>query len=183
MAEFHTQIKSGLTASLAGTEADCGDFNFAPYLAAWLADHPRSDNPEAYVFVGDPDHFQTNLDEPLCQGTIRRMLQTTAEHADVEKPVNPHNFRHYWTTIMKQEYGLNDEELKFLLGHQRSGNGMNEVYNHSVDSKLRRNIAEKRDGTISSQPKPLTPAHCAECNEQLADHWVFCPYCGTAYGP
>lgn len=77
-------------------------------MANWLEEHPLSPDSDAYVFIGNLDHHKTKPDEPLCQGTIRRMLEYTAEKAGVDKPVNPHNFRHYWTTIMKQEYGLND---------------------------------------------------------------------------
>lgn len=158
-------------------------FGAEPFLADWLDVHPLTENPDAYVFVGDPDHHYTNLDQPLCQGTIRRMLKRTADRANVEKPVNPHNFRHYWTTTMKQDYGLNDEEIKFLLGHKREGNGMNRVYNHSITEKLWRNTKHKAGSTDQQVAKPLTPESCAECDETLEPQWTYCPFCGTAYGP
>ena len=154
-----------------------------PYLAEWLEAHPRSGSTDAYLFVGDPEHHNTDLNQPLCQGTIRRMLERTAERANVEKPVNPHNFRHYWTTIMKQDYGLNDEEIKFLLGHKREGNGVNLVYNHSSDAKLRANTERKVCSNTEPVSKPLTPESCAECGESLESHWTCCPVCGTRYGP
>jgi len=153
------------------------------HLADWLDVHPLVDDPNAYVFVGDPDHHYTDIDQPLCQGTIRNMLQTTAELAAVDKPVNPHNFRHFWTTTMKQDYGLNDEEIKMLLGHKRTGNGVNSVYNHSRDSKLRSNTRRKIGTNDGHGPKPLTPDHCDTCEEQLESHWMCCPVCRTTYGP
>ncbi|MFC4552448.1 MULTISPECIES: tyrosine-type recombinase/integrase [Halorussus] len=152
-----------------------------PFLADWLDAHPLSDNPDAYLFVGDPEHHYTDINQPLCQSSIRRMLERTAERANVEKPVNPHNFRHYWTTTMKQDYGLNDEEIKYLLGHKREGNGVNFVYNHSTDAKLQTNTERKvgtRDGPTA---KPLTPESCGECGEDLESHWTCCPVCGTRY--
>lgn len=154
-----------------------------PYLADWLEAHPCSGKANAYLFVGDPEHHKTDLDQPLCQGTIRRMLKRTAERANVDKPVNPHNFRHYWTTAMKQDYGLNDEEIKFLLGHKQEGNGVNLVYNHSVDTKLRESVERKVGSTNEQAAKPLTPESCAECGEDLESHWACCPVCGTAYAP
>ncbi len=154
-----------------------------PYLAEWLDMHPLADDPDAYVFIGDPDHHYTDLDQPLCQSAIRRMLEVTAKRANVEKPVNPHNFRHYRTTTMKHDYGLNDEKIKFLLGHRREGNGMNLFYNHSVTEKLWRNTEHKIGATDERLSKPLTPESCAECDEPLEDHWTHCPVCGTAYGP
>lgn len=155
----------------------------APFLNDWLDKHPRADNPDAYVFVGDPDHHYTKLDEPLCQGTIRQMLETTAERAGVDKPVNPHNFRHTWTTMMKQDYGLNDEEIKFLLGHIQSGNGMNRVYNHTTDTNLRANTMRKLREESDWTEGPLTPETCVTCSEDLDAEWLCCPFCGTAYGP
>ncbi len=158
-------------------------FGARPYLKKWLDVHPLRDNPDAFLFVGDPDHHFTNLDQPLCQGTIRRMLEVTADRANVGKPVNPHNFRHYWTTIMKQDYGLNDEEIKFLLGHRREGNGVNRVCNHSDTDALWRNLEAKTRTTVESLPKPLTPDSCGSCDEPLESHWICCPRCGTTYAP
>jgi len=154
-----------------------------PFLANWLEVHPLAGEPDAFLFVGDPDHHYTDLDQPLCQGTIRRMLKGTAERADVEKPVNPHNFRHYWTTMMKQDYGLNDEEIKYLLGHKRTGNGVNRVYNHSMDATLQMNTERKVGIREEQKAKPLTPDACVECGESLESHWTCCPLCGTKYGP
>jgi len=154
-----------------------------PALADWLDAHPLAGDPEAYLFVGDPDHHFTKLDQPLCQGTIRRMLETTAERANVDKPVNPHSFRHFWTTTMKQDYGLNDEEIKLLLGHGRDGNGVNTVYNHSKVSELLSNVEEKLQGIDERSTKPLTPDCCGSCGEELDAHWQCCPVCRTSYGP
>ena len=158
-------------------------FGATPYLADWLDVHPLADDPESYVFIGDLDHHYTKPDQPLCQGAMRRMLQRTANRADVEKPVNPHNFRHFWTTMMKQDYGLNDEEIKLLLGHKRESNGMNLVYNHSITEKLLSNTEHKIGESEVPMEMPLTPGQCAVCDEELEAHWRCCPVCRTAYGP
>jgi integrase len=152
-------------------------------MADWLNEHPLSDDSESYVFIGDPDHQKTKPDEPLCQGTIRNMLEYTARKAGVDNPVNPHNFRHYWTTTMKQEYGLNDDEIKMLLGHKRSSNGLNVTYNHSVESKLRQNTEWKLGERETATTKSLTPDSCDSCDQDLDPHWKLCPVCGTTYGP
>jgi len=158
-------------------------FGAKPYLEKWLDIHPLRDDPDAYLFVGDPDHHYTDLAQPLCQGTIRRMLEGTADRANVTKPVNPHNFRHYWTTIMKQEYGLNDEEIKFLLGHCREGDGVNRFYNHSLTESLWKNIECKTGADDERISKPLTPESCGACEGPLESHWTCCPVCGASYGP
>lgn len=158
-------------------------FGATPYLANWLDARPLGDDPDAYVFIGDLDHHYTKPDQPLCQNTTRRMLQFTANCANVKKPVNPHNFRHSWTTMMKQDYGLNDEEIKFLLGHGRRGNGVNVVYNHSTDERLRANAVRTIEAIGEPEPKPLTPEQCAVCDEAMDAHWIRCPVCETLYGP
>lgn len=152
-------------------------------IELWLREHPFADEPERFLFIGNLDHHNTKPDQPLCQGTIRNMLRYTAEKAGVTKPVNPHNFRHYWTTIMKQEYGLNDEEIKMLLGHKRSSNGVNLVYNHAVDSKLQANADWKTGKREIPVEKSLTPDSCETCAEELKPHWKLCPVCETVYGP
>ena len=154
-----------------------------PFLAKWIDVHPFSDKPKSYVFIGSLDHHYTKPEEPLCQGTIRNMLVYTAERAKVDKPVNPHNFRHFWTTMMKQDYGLNDEEIKLLLGHKRESNGINNVYNHSITTKLLSNTERKFGRIDGTDRKPLTPDYCAVCDERLQPNWICCPVCGTIYGP
>lgn len=158
-------------------------FGAEKHVREWLNAHPFADRPEAYLFIGDPDHHKTKSDEPLCQGTIRRMLQRTAEQADVNKPVNPHNFRHFWVTMMKQDYNLNDEEIKLLMGHKRTGDGVNQIYNHSIDEKLRTTTERKAGCQKGTTEKPLTPDSCKDCGEELEDHWQLCPVCGSKYGP
>lgn len=158
-------------------------FGATPYLARWIDDHPFAADPEAYLFIGDPDHHYTKPDQPLCQGTIRRMLRNRADSAGVDKPVNPHNFRHYWTTIAKQDYGLNDEEIKLLLGHKRESNGLNLTYNHTLADRILTNTERKLGAADASAEKPLTPAVCGVCEESLESHWLCCPVCGTQYGP
>ncbi|MBX0296256.1 site-specific integrase [Halomicroarcula sp. F27] len=148
-----------------------------------MGSHKLARSPSTYVFVGDPDHHYTKLDQPLCQGTIRRMLETTAGRANVDKPVNPHSFRHFWTTTMKQDYGLNDDEIKLLLGHGREGNGVNIVYNHSKTAELLSNVERKLGDSRDQTPKPLTPDNCGACGEELDAHWQCCPVCGMRYGP
>lgn len=85
--------------------------------------------------------------------------------------------------VKKQDYGLNDEEIKLLLGHNRESNGMNLVYNHSITEQLLANTERKIGASDDPKKKPLTPEHCAVCDEDLEAHWSCCPVCRTAYGP
>jgi integrase len=158
-------------------------FGAEPYLADWIDVHPFADDPEAYPFIGNPDHHHTKPDQPRCQGAIRSMLENSAAEAGVDKPVDPHDFRHYWTTIAKQDYGLDDEENKLLLGHERESNGLNLTYNHTVSERLLSNTERKLDGSDASRDKPLTPDQCTVCDEVLESHWLCCPVSGTQYGP
>ena len=97
--------------------------------------------------------------------------------------MNPHNFRHYWTTLMKQDYGLNDEEIKLLLGHKRESNGLNLTYNHTIAETLLSNTARKIGGANEPREKHLAPEGCAVCDEALESHWRCCPVCRTDYAP
>lgn len=72
--------------------------------------------------------------------------------------------------MMKQDYGLNDEEIKLFLGHKRESNGVNLVYNHSITETLLANTKRKIGESDEPMDKPLTPERRAVCNEDLEAH-------------
>jgi len=70
-----------------------------PYLARWIGSHPNphSDAP----LWSKVDLKQGNLDEQINYNTIRlRILDRARERAGIEKPVNPHHFRHSRATYL-----------------------------------------------------------------------------------
>lgn len=131
------------------------------YVKRWLDYHP----------TGDPDDYlitpkATGGGEPggmITQDTIRYHLRKIADNADVDKDVHPHIFRHYFTTIAKRDYDLDDAYIKHLRGDSPGSNVMETTYRHLSDddaighavAKYRGEEPEKESGL---HPKPVEPA-------------------------
>jgi integrase len=142
-------------------------FGAREYVRDWLDYHPRSDDPDAWVFVGDPSNPQVDLENPINKRSIVRILKNAAEEAGIEKSVSPHKFRHYFVTVMKRDYDMNDDTIKFLLGHAESSNVMNTTYKHVKNEDY---IEKAEVATGAKEPdntNPHTPPSCPVCGEVL----------------
>lgn len=159
-------------------------FGARKYVRDWLEYHPRGDDPDAPVFVGNPSHHLVDLDKPINGSTIRQNLSNLASRAGVRKPVNPHNFRHYFVTVMKREYGMDSDTLKALLGVAADSVVLETVYSHVTnDDYVRRAETTLGYRQDDSGPGSLTPDACPTCGEILEDHWRRCPSCDEVFGP
>lgn len=83
----------------------------------WLQFHPKSDNPDAYLVTPRKNHAWAEPGEQLSRSTIRKTLRKLADEADIDKPPHPHNFRHYFVTMCKRHYNMDDSTIKHLIGH------------------------------------------------------------------
>lgn len=158
-------------------------FGARKYVRDWLQYHPNSDDPDAPLFIGDPNHWKTKLDEPWSEPGVRKHLKRIAERAGVEKPVNPHNFRHYFVTVMKREYSMDTDTLRALLGVTEDSNILHTTYSHVTNDEY----VEKAEVAVGyrepSDGGSLTPETCPTCGELLQDHWRRCPACGEIFAP
>ncbi|WP_254768283.1 site-specific integrase [Salinilacihabitans rarus] len=158
-------------------------FGARKYVRDWLQYHPRKDDPDAPLFVGDPKNHRTNLDEPWSDPGIRQHLKRIADRAGVDKPVNPHNFRHYFVTVMKRDYDLDSDTLRSLLGVAPDSTILETVYAHVTNDEY----VEKAEIAVGyrepERESPMTPDACPTCGELLKDHWRRCPSCDELFGP
>jgi len=69
----------------------------------------------------------------ITQDTIRYNLRKIADNAEVDKDVHPHIFRHYFTTIAKRDYDMDDAYVKHLRGDSPGSNVMETTYRHLSD--------------------------------------------------
>ena len=114
---------------------------------------------------------------------MRAALRKIADRAGVDKPPNPHNFRHYFVTTCKRDYGMDDATIKHLIGHGQGSRIMETTYQHLNDedhieaAEVAAGIREEEDES------PLTPQVCPTCAEQLDPGAKACPGCGTVFAP
>lgn len=158
-------------------------FGARKYVRDWISYHPVGE-PEAWLFVGDPRNPETNLDRPWAPNSIRARLKRMAADAGVDKPVNPHAFRHYFVTVMKRDYDLDSDALRALLGVVPHSDVLETTYGHvTTDEYVKK--AEIALGYREDEPteSSLTPNACPTCGELLDDHWRRCPACDERFAP
>lgn len=148
----------------------------------WLKDHPTKE-PDDYLVTCLPSANRGTPGSKLSQSNIRRRLKLIAERAEVSKPPNPHNFRHFFVTTCKRDYGMDDATIKHLIGHGPGSNIMQTTYQHLNDDD-HIEAAEVAAGMREArQESPLTPAVCPTCSESLSPSAKACSACGTVFAP
>lgn len=148
----------------------------------WLQDHPTG-NRSDYLITCLPSANRGTHGEILSQSNIRRRLKIIADRAEVEKPPNPHNFRHYFVTTCKRDYDMDEATIKHLIGHGPGSAIMETTYQHLSDEDHIKE-AEVAQGLRKEEDKsPLTPAVCPTCTEKLTANAKACPSCGTVFAP
>lgn len=174
---------------------DAGDLKGAsgkrPLLGAqkavrnWKRQHPTG-NPDDYLITHK--HKQDNRDgvragDKLDPSTVYRQLQRIGDAVGVDKPVNAHNFRHYFVTVCKRDYGMDNDTIKHLIGHEPDSKVMERTYAHLTDEDYIEDAEVQFGIREPEEENPLTPPVCDGCGEPLDGDWKSCPYCGLTYSP
>lgn len=151
------------------------------YVRQWLDYHP----------TGEPDDYlitpkATGGGEPggmITQDTLRYHLRKIAKKAEVDKSVHPHIFRHYFTTIAKRDYDLDDAYIKHLRGDSPGSNVMETTYRHLSDGDAIEHASAKFEGREPETESPLTPEKCGTCGVILEPNAKACSNCGQVFTP
>ena len=151
------------------------------YVRRWLDYHPTKE-PEDYLITPQA----TGGGEPggmLTQDTVRYHLKKIADKADVDKDVHPHIFRHYFTTIAKRDYDMDDAYIKHLRGDAPGSRVMETTYRHLSDEDAVEHADAKYEGREPETESPLTPEKCPTCGEIMDPNAKACSACGTVFTP
>lgn len=153
----------------------------------WLRKHPCKDNPDAHFICQKAENvgqYDYEMGDRLDNSTVYTVLQNVGEKAGVDKPVNAHNFRHTFVTICKRNYGMDNDTIKRLIGHDMDSTVMEETYSHLTDDDVI-DAAERATGIKEEEPEsPLTPDVCENCGEPIPiDRAKACPSCGIVFTP
>lgn len=154
----------------------------APDIRRWLNEgHPDPENDDAPLWTGrnyDPNNPQ---DCALGNDGVRSMLERTKERAEIDKPVNPHNFRHAAVTRLRHGEDLEDSQIISLLGW--ADERMLERYDDRDVQERNRDIRSSLGFETPDDDETMelpTPEPCWNCNRELAGDEKFCPGCGEA---
>jgi site-specific recombinase XerD len=73
----------------------------APSISNWLLEHPSKTDKNSFLICG---LWSKKRGEKLGYQTIRLMLKEAAEKAKINKPMNPHHFRHSRATELAKSF-------------------------------------------------------------------------------
>ncbi|WP_049998455.1 tyrosine-type recombinase/integrase [Halococcus sediminicola] len=155
------------------------------YVKNWLDVHPSADDESAALFcvlgVKYDNHPDERRYEALSASGVRQQLRRIATRAGVEKPVNPHNFRHTAITRMVRD-GVPDQQIKWTVGWKKDSSQFDR-YTHLRDDEMLQSVLEHHDlAEPESDIGRPTLETCPSCGAAL-DGWVnpaACPGCGLS---
>jgi integrase/ribosomal protein S27AE len=147
-------------------------------LQEWLNEHPRKNNPDAYLWCKVPMPNNPKWkNQHLSYGFISRLLKELAVKAEVKKKVNPHAFRHARATFMARH--LKEPEMRQFFGWGRDSE-MPSIYVHlsgrDVDSSVL-GIYGIKEAKKDQEPT-LKVQSCPRCQEHNDPASRFCGKCG-----
>ena len=172
--------KNGQTRPLLGARGPVRD---------WLNYHPYKNDPDALLVTAKPKYIREddNPYKPVEGSTIRRVLERTANNTDnpeiLSKPLHPHFMRHTFVTVCKRDYDMDNDTIKFLLGHTPGSTVMQTTYSHLSDEDHNRKA--EIDAGIRDPDRDegtFTPAACEICGQPLPPTAKACT-CGHVFAP
>lgn len=139
--------------------------------------HPRPTEPEAALFH-KLQNFANDIDEDdgaMSPSRFRTIVNDIGADAGLDKPTNPHAFRHAAITRMLRE-GYTRSEIEHRV-HWTLDTDMWQVYSHIAGEEHNTDIF-RRAGIVEDEQGPDRERHpCGNCGEPLARHHQYCPRC------
>ncbi len=147
----------------------------APYLAAWLDNHPFKDDREKSVWVGIGT---VSRNEPMKYDAIRFQLKDIGKRAGIKKRIYPHLFRHSRSTHLAKY--LTEAQMKQYLGWVQ-GSSMAAIYVH-LSGRDVDNALLKMHGMAPEETREvkMSPKKCVRCSTMNAPTSKFCCRCHAA---
>ncbi|WP_440952024.1 tyrosine-type recombinase/integrase [Methanococcoides sp. FTZ1] len=146
-----------------------------PYMSAWIAIHPDSDNPNAYLWLG---RGSKNMGNQLKYSGYRTLMKKLATDAGIKKRVHNHLFRHSRSTQLAEH--LTQAQMEDHLGWVH-GSNMPATYIH-LSGKQVDDALLKMHGIVKEEdirPK-LTVQQCPRCGKVNGTAAKYCSQCGMA---
>lgn len=150
----------------------------------WLKRHPTPDDKDAYLITANSKYTTPDPTEPVSDRTVERVCDRIKEEAGVDKPLHPHMLRHNFVYICKRVYELNDDTIRFYLGHAEDSTIMEETYSHlSAEDHLERGRVAAGEIDPDDDDVGFELETCNVCGEHLPEGAKACPKCGTVFTP
>lgn len=140
--------------------------------------HPRPERDDVAFFHAIPGHGRDALegDGSVATETVRGQLSAIADRAGVDKPTNPHNFRHSAISRMRRE-GFDRAEVEKRVCWTVDSD-MWQVYEHIAAEEANRAMFERAGVVEPDTADDAERRRCGTCLEVVAPHHPRCPRCG-----
>ena len=147
----------------------------APSISQWLQDHPNRTNRNAPLFCGI---WSKKKGDQLNYPTVRKMLRETFKRADIDKPSNPHQFRHSRATELAKF--MTEAQLCNYMGW-KIGSKEAATYVHlsgrDTDKAVKKMYGYKVEEEEENHLKPIKCPRCGHVNDASNK---FCGKCTLA---
>jgi integrase/recombinase XerD len=144
----------------------------APAISNWLKSHPTRNDKESWLFCGL--NHETNGN----QGEYRyfnKLIKKAAERAGIDKPVNPHHFRHSRATELAKK--ITEAQLCTYMGWE-IGSREAATYVHLSGRDTDRAILALHGlAEPETEKESFTPIKCPRCGISNEPGSKFCNGC------
>lgn len=149
-----------------------------PHLQKWLNNHPRSDESDAPLWVNLPT-ANNNAGKKVSYRTILKRLNITKERAEIDKPINPHHFRHSRATYLASKFTESQlcEWFGWVQGSDRPATYVH-MSGRDIDGDYAR--LHGRESKKEKEKSELAPVDCPRCGEKNEPKASFCQNCGQS---
>lgn len=147
-----------------------------PQLQNWLNNHPRKEDPEAPLWCRLNGK---KAGEQVSYRYLTKMLKKTAGKADIDKPANPHHFRHSRATYLANR--LTESQLSEWFGWVQ-GSDRPATYVHLSGREIDLKYDQLHGIETEEEPEKsqLSPKECPRCGAKNEPNASFCQNCGQA---
>lgn len=158
-------------------------FGARKYVRNYIEYHRSGADPDDWLFIGDPSHWKTDPDDHWAEVSVDQVFRRMAETAGVDKPVNAHNFRHFFVTELRSDPAVDNDQIRMLLGVEDDSDIFKTTYSHVEDGVFIEQVEEARGYKEAQTERSSTPEACPTCGELLKPEWRRCPSCDEVFGP
>lgn len=146
-----------------------------PALANWIEVHPSNDDNNSWLWIGMSN---TNQNNRLSYPALNKILSQLGKKIKLQKPVNPHNFRHSRATELAKT--LTEAQLCMVMGWKQ-GSSQVGVYVHLSQRDTDKAILKLHGLLETEEEEPgLMAIKCPRCKQNNTPGARFCRTCGMA---
>ncbi|MFA5303139.1 MAG: site-specific integrase [Candidatus Nanoarchaeia archaeon] len=146
--------------------------NSTQLLATWIENHPLRDKRDSYLWI---TMSTNNKGKGMKYGGVAKRFKEIAKLSEIQKDVNPHNFRHSRASELANK--LTEAQMCNYFGW-RLGSKMPAIYVHLSGRDIDDAILKMHGLKKHEEELEFTEIKCPRCNQKNNSASKYCSYCG-----